>query len=489
MRASKAPAFCLGLSLYWAWVYLSFNSLQISGETSTGDPFIPVLHVVSGFVGCLTFVACALLHRRIEAMLDSRRPALLALLWAASALTTAGTLLYSLPGTPEGRIAGVIGGVVSGLASPAIALAWGVACCRIDVRAATRTTALAFAVAGALYALVSALPQPYAGILVSFAPLVSILCLQFCWSPTGALAAALDCGGARGVSGGAPRSAAPDSGFASMLRSPGQQRVLLGILMTMFVCGGMRVYLMGLDAEVFANPLLMAVPIVAVSLLFLGYSSLLPRVSLNLGPLYRIAVPLFAIAFAAVAMFGTSNANVSFVIVTAGATLIDMLTWVLVIETARTTRFSALLVFSASRLAIHAGMAAGELVAMRLAPGSMAGFFLASAVILLVVVAVMFTDRDTTFLFEPPGAGELSVAEERGGEYDLGARVGRVAREYDLSPRETEVFALWARGFGSKAIEGKLEVSPATVKTHLRHIYEKCDVHNRAEILELIERA
>lgn len=30
-------------------------------------------------------------------------------------------------------------------------------------------------------------------------------------------------------------------------------------------------------------------------------------------------------------------------------------------------------------------------------------------------------------------------------------------------------------------------MSSATVKTHLRHIYEKCDTHSRVNILDLLE--
>lgn len=30
-------------------------------------------------------------------------------------------------------------------------------------------------------------------------------------------------------------------------------------------------------------------------------------------------------------------------------------------------------------------------------------------------------------------------------------------------------------------------MSSATVKTHLRHIYEKCDTHSRADIFDLLE--
>ena len=42
-------------------------------------------------------------------------------------------------------------------------------------------------------------------------------------------------------------------------------------------------------------------------------------------------------------------------------------------------------------------------------------------------------------------------------------------------------------GHGAKSIEEKLVLSSATVRTHIRHIYEKLDVHSRAELIELLE--
>ncbi len=51
----------------------------------------------------------------------------------------------------------------------------------------------------------------------------------------------------------------------------------------------------------------------------------------------------------------------------------------------------------------------------------------------------------------------------------------------DLSPREREVLDLVARGFSSPEIARLLGLSPHTVKTHVRHIYEKLEVTSRGE--------
>ena len=70
---------------------------------------------------------------------------------------------------------------------------------------------------------------------------------------------------------------------------------------------------------------------------------------------------------------------------------------------------------------------------------------------------------------------------------NLWGRIDAIAKEYGFSPREKEVFALWVTGRGSKYIQETFVISEATVKTHVRHIYEKCDVHNRAELMNKLE--
>ncbi len=69
----------------------------------------------------------------------------------------------------------------------------------------------------------------------------------------------------------------------------------------------------------------------------------------------------------------------------------------------------------------------------------------------------------------------------------LDARINELAAAYLLSARETEVFRLWATGHTLKYIQERLYLSPSTVKTHVRHIYDKTGKHSRAEIVELLD--
>ncbi|PIE18093.1 MAG: DNA-binding response regulator [Proteobacteria bacterium] len=63
------------------------------------------------------------------------------------------------------------------------------------------------------------------------------------------------------------------------------------------------------------------------------------------------------------------------------------------------------------------------------------------------------------------------------------------APEAALTPRETEILTLIAKGLSNRRAAEVLELSRATVRTHLEHIYAKLDVSNRTEaVTEAIRR-
>ena len=65
--------------------------------------------------------------------------------------------------------------------------------------------------------------------------------------------------------------------------------------------------------------------------------------------------------------------------------------------------------------------------------------------------------------------------------------MGHFAAQYDISSREQDVLAPWIAGRGMRYIENELFISESTVKSHLRSIYRKCNVHNRDEIISLYQ--
>lgn len=61
------------------------------------------------------------------------------------------------------------------------------------------------------------------------------------------------------------------------------------------------------------------------------------------------------------------------------------------------------------------------------------------------------------------------------------------AIHFGLTARETDVLQLVAAGRDVPYIEGELVLAKSTVKTHIKHIYEKCGVSSRQNLLDLIQ--
>lgn len=55
------------------------------------------------------------------------------------------------------------------------------------------------------------------------------------------------------------------------------------------------------------------------------------------------------------------------------------------------------------------------------------------------------------------------------------------APEAELTPREREILDLLMEGYRYKEIAGRLGISLDTVRTHIRHVYEKLQVRSRGE--------
>jgi DNA-binding NarL/FixJ family response regulator len=91
-----------------------------------------------------------------------------------------------------------------------------------------------------------------------------------------------------------------------------------------------------------------------------------------------------------------------------------------------------------------------------------------------------------------------AIAEVHGGGSVIQPRLARRLLQHfqtaaeegpGLTPRETEILTLIAKGLSNRTAAETLGLSRATVRTHLEHIYAKLDVSNRTEaVTEAIRR-
>jgi DNA-binding CsgD family transcriptional regulator len=59
----------------------------------------------------------------------------------------------------------------------------------------------------------------------------------------------------------------------------------------------------------------------------------------------------------------------------------------------------------------------------------------------------------------------------------------------DLTPQELQVALLLTGGKTTRETAAALFLSPKTVEYHLRHIYQKLDIHSREELTQQLGRA
>lgn len=86
---------------------------------------------------------------------------------------------------------------------------------------------------------------------------------------------------------------------------------------------------------------------------------------------------------------------------------------------------------------------------------------------------------------DPFGKTQREQAGEAGGKFSR--KVRRVAETYMLTERETDILFEWVKGNGAAYIQEKYCISEGTVKTHIRNIYRKLNVHKKSDLMRLID--
>ncbi len=66
-------------------------------------------------------------------------------------------------------------------------------------------------------------------------------------------------------------------------------------------------------------------------------------------------------------------------------------------------------------------------------------------------------------------------------------RCDRAAKEYGLTPRETEILRYLGRGYSSVYIAEEFVIAESTVRSHVKSIYRKMDVSSRTELFSRID--
>ncbi len=113
-------------------------------------------------------------------------------------------------------------------------------------------------------------------------------------------------------------------------------------------------------------------------------------------------------------------------------------------------------------------------------------FGIEGGVLIVCSIAGLAVLYDYLFLFTEHDIHALSVVIAEGDRFERACT--ELAAKYKLSAREAEILPFALKGRSGERIAKEFFISKNTVETHMRHIYAKCGVANRQQLIDLGER-
>ncbi len=210
--------------------------------------------------------------------------------------------------------------------------------------------------------------------------------------------------------------------------------------------------------------------------------------------IYRIALPLMVAAFLILPSVGPLSRAVSDFCTSASYAAFSILIMLIMANLSYRYGMSALWLFGIER-GVRALFSLFGRQAEQLLESPALGFSgsqeTESALVIIMVVAatmILFSEKELssrwgiTFLGGHDTPGDTAIVKKQ----ELANRCQSLANEHGLSPREEEVLLLLAQHKTVGTIERELFIANGTVKTHIRHVYRKLDVHSRDELIDLL---
>lgn len=216
----------------------------------------------------------------------------------------------------------------------------------------------------------------------------------------------------------------------------------------------------------------------------------------DFGVMYRFGLPCMIGAFLLVPALGFPNEQLSVFCATLSYTAFSILIMIVLSNMAYRYGMNALWLFGIERGVRQLLMVGGretESFISHLAPVLPQGEVFVNVVIVLLITAttmILLSEKDIASrwgvdVVDSPGGVDVNSDDEMR-LHKRGEQCAAVAKRYGLSMRESEVLLLLAQKKSIGAIERELFIANGTAKAHVRHIYQKLDIHTREELFGLL---
>lgn len=484
--STKTAVLCLvGLALYWAWVW----SLLITNMSGMGSIASEGLPPSAG-----EYVICALTLALLAAALRGtpvRRTMKIAS-GISSVLAPPGVILLTVGpalGIPSAGPIGLVGWIPIGVSDALLIVGWLSFYHHMDLRRAIISICLSSILCVPVLSLVNAVPGAASTVLVCALPILSALVLRLACRALDPLLSPA------GAPDPAPDKCAPRDSTVAHPRRFGHLGRVIALIASFGLAFGTMQAFSYTEGGIVIPFWLRAVSICLGTVLALV-------VNLTFGTsrssaIFRIALPLIACGFL-VTPLAPEGSAIAGCLVIVGFRLFDIQSITILLRACALHDLPPVPTFCVGRLANVLGIFGGwvfvfamaQLVAL-----DVTAFASINAILLLLLMVTSGTlldvDGDDASEAQAPGAGPgntaASEAMPTGGRWKR--QCDLVATQYGLSPRETEVLKLLAKGRDAAYIATVFVISPSTAKTHVHNVYKKLEIHSQQELISLVEQA
>ena len=225
-----------------------------------------------------------------------------------------------------------------------------------------------------------------------------------------------------------------------------------------------------------------------------GHSSLVKN--FDIPRLYHISLPLVATVLVLYTLFGSILALGTSVLIF----VLFYIVWVLMIpaclQAAKALKTSPVLPFCIANTAVNLVFAASTWLGKVLyASDSFFGAATFGVCMLLVLYVLMMTATVQGRKAQKPAGTPADRPADRPADApadtpahdpSVGENCRYLGEKHQLTPRETEVLLLLADGRDTPYIAKQLFLSKNTVRTHVKNLYVKVNVHNKQQLLDLL---
>lgn len=188
--------------------------------------------------------------------------------------------------------------------------------------------------------------------------------------------------------------------------------------------------------------------------------------------------------------FGNESASAN-VLLRIGNLSFSILQWLVIVAIGRRNIFALLPTFGIAScmraIGVNVGAIAGHISNDLVGPNWQLAALISDAALFIFIAILWVAFRKFSFSETIRGiSNAIPVATIKAGDW-IDESCAVIGAKHKLTERETEICAMLARGRNGQYVQDYFVVSRNTVKSHIKHIYRKLDVHSQQELIDLVE--